>query len=207
MRAKIILYAAAGANNAEIARRLDTTSDTAAKWRNGWLEAEPRSLAAAAEGPDERVLTALVAAALSDALRPGAPNTFALEQLVQVNAIACKDPRESKREISHWTRRELADEVVQRKIVDTISPRHVGRILDEADLKPHLSRYGLNNARDKDPPAFDADVKQVCGLYAAAPLLHQQGLHLISLDEKTGMQALERKPPTRPMIPGKVELR
>jgi transposase len=207
LRAKIVLYAATGANNSEIARRLDTTPNTAGKWRNGWLEAEPRLLAAAAEGPDEKVLIALVAAALSDAPRPGAPDTFAPEQLVQVIAIACGDPRESNREISHWTRRELADEVVQRKIVDTISPRHVGRILDETDLKPHLSRYWLNNERDKDPQAFDADVKQVCGLYAAAPILHQQGTHLISLDEKTGIQALERRHPTRPMIPGKVELR
>jgi len=207
LRAKIVLYAAAGANNSEIARRLDTTPNTAGKWRDGWLEAEPRLLAAAAEGPDEKVLTALVAAALSDAPRPGAPDTFTPEQLVQVVAIACGDPRKSNREISHWTRRELADEVIQRKIVDTISPRHVGRILDEADLKPHLSRYWLNNERDKDPQAFDANVKQVCGLYTAATILYHQGTHLISLDEKTGIQALERKHPTRPMIPGKVELR
>ncbi len=207
LRAKIVLYAAAGANNSEIARRLDTTPNTAGKWRDSWLEAEPRLLTAAAEGPDEKVLTALVAAALSDAPRPGAPDTFTPEQLVQVVAIACGDPRESNREISHWTRRELADEVIQRKIVDTISPRHVGRILDEADLKPHLSRYWLNNERDKDPQAFDANVKQVCGLYTAASILYHQGTHLISLDEKTGIQALERKHPTRPMIPGKVELR
>jgi len=42
-------------------------------------------------------------------------------------------------------------EVVKREIVDTISPPHVGHTLDEADLKPHLSRYWLNNARDEDP--------------------------------------------------------
>jgi transposase/transposase-like protein len=207
LRAKIVLYAASGANNSEIARRLDTTPNTASKWRNGWLEAEPRLLAAATEGPDEKVLTALVTVALSDAPRPGVPNTFAPEQLVQVIAIACKDPRESNREISHWTRRELADEVVQRKIVDAISPRHVGRILDEADLKPHLSRYWLNNGRDKEPQAFDTAVNKVCGLYVMAPILHQQGVHLISLDEKTGIQALERKHPTCPMIPDQVELR
>lgn len=207
LRAKIVLNAAAGANNVNVARRLDTTADTVGKWRGCWLKEEPRLLAAEAEGVDERVLTALVEAALSDAPRPGAPDTFSPEQLVQVVVIACEDPRKSNREISHWTRRELADEVRQRKVVDTISPRHVGRILDEADLKPHLSRYWLNNQRDKDPQAFDADVKQVCHLYAVAPVLHQQGTHLISMDEKTGIQALERKHPTRPMLPGKVELR
>ena len=206
-RAKIVLYAATGANNAEVASRLDTTADTAGKWRSSWLKAEARLLAIEAEGVDERVLTEMVKAALSDASRPGTPDTFAPEQLVQVVALACEDPRESKREISHWTRRELADEVIQRKIVDTISPRHVGRILDEADLKPHRSRYWLNNERDKDPQAFDAEVKPVCNLYAVASSLHQQGAHLICLDEKTGIQALERKHPTRPMVPGKVELR
>jgi len=47
----------------------------------------------------------------------------------------------------------------------------------------------------------------VCNHYAMAQELHQQGSHLVSTDEKTGIQALERTHPTRPMIPGKVELR
>jgi len=44
-------------------------------------------------------------------------------------------------------------------------------------------------------------------LYAAAPELHQRGVHILSTDEKTGIQALERKHPTRPMKPGLVERR
>jgi transposase len=206
MRAKIVLYAAAEANNTEIARRLDTTSDTAGKWRGRWIEAGPCLSAIEVEG-DEKELAVSVETVLSDSLRAGTPDTFAPEQLVQVVAVACEDPRESDREITHWTRRELAEEVIQREIVDTISPRHVGRILDEADLKPHLSRRWLNNERDKDPAAFDVEVKTVCHLYIAAPTLHQQGIHLVSLDEKTGIQALERKHPTRPMRLGQVELR
>lgn len=47
----------------------------------------------------------------------------------------------------------------------------------------------------------------MCGHYATAQELYQQGGHLVSTDEKTGIQALERTHPTRPMIPGKVELR
>jgi transposase len=207
LRAKVVLHAAAGANNSEIAGRLDTIPSTASKWRSRWLEAEPRLLTAEAEDLDEKVLTTLVEAALSDAARSGAPNTFTPEQLVQVVAVACEDPRKSDREISHWTRRELADEMIERKTVDTISPRHVGRILDEADLKPHRSRYWLNNQRNKDPEAFDADLENVCDHYVTAPTLQEQGVHLVSTDEKTGIQALERKYPTRPMIAGKVELR
>ena len=75
------------------------------------------------------------------------------------------------------------------------------------DLQPHRSRYWLNHARDQDPAAFDADVQAICELYAAAPMRALHGTHLESLDEKTGIQALERKHPTRPMRPGQVELR
>lgn len=207
LRVKIVLCAATGDNNSEIARRLNTTPNTAGKWRSCWLKTEPRLLAAEAEDLSEKELTALIEAALSDIQRPGTSDTFTPEQLVHIVAVACEDPRESDREITHWSRRELADEVIKRDIVDTISPRHVGRILDEADLKPHRSRYWLNNGRDQDPETFDAEVEKICDLYIAAPTLHKQGIHIVCTDEKTGIQALERKYPTRPMIPGKVELR
>lgn len=47
----------------------------------------------------------------------------------------------------------------------------------------------------------------MCDLYAEAPVLHAAGVHLVSSDEKTGIQALERLAPTRPMKPGWVERR
>ena len=46
----------------------------------------------------------------------------------------------------------------------------------------------------------------MCDLYQQAPQLADQGIHVISTDEKTGMQALERTHPTKPMIPGKPAL-
>jgi hypothetical protein len=49
-------------------------------------------------------------------------------------------------------------------------------------------------------------VKQVCDLYQAAPELHEAGVHVVSSDEKTGIQALERKHPDKPMQPGLVRL-
>jgi putative transposase len=60
------------------------------------------------------------------------------------NALACDDPNEYNRPISQWTNRELAAEMVEQKIVIEISPRHVGRLLAEAELKPHQSGYWLN---------------------------------------------------------------
>lgn len=206
LRAKIILLAATGANNAAIAQRLDTERNTVGTWRDRWLAAEPRLLAAESEELSEKELTALVEATLADAPRSGAPDTFSPEQIVQIVALACEDPKESDRAISHWTRRELADEAIQRNIVDSISPRHVGRLLDEADLKPHLSLYWLN-ANPEDPEAFAEEVKKVCNVYAQAPAMHQQSISVVSTDEKTGIQALERKHLTKPMKPGLVERR
>jgi transposase len=52
---------------------------------------------------------------------------------------------------------------------------------------------------------FREDVRTVCKLYHQAAELHAQGVHVISTDEKTGIQALERLHPTRPMAPGKPE--
>jgi hypothetical protein len=73
-------------------------------------------------------------------------------------------------------------------------------------LKPHLSRYWLNNKRPENPEQFDQQVKTVCELYEQAPALHEQGVHVYSCDEKTGLQALERKHPDKPMQPGHVTL-
>jgi transposase len=65
----------------------------------------------------------------------------------------------------------------------------------------------LQSERKAAPEQFDQEVKGVCNLYAAAPELHEKGVHIMSTDEKTGIQALERKNPTLPMRPGLVERR
>lgn len=81
-----------------------------------------------------------------------------------------------------------------------------GAFLKDADLKPHLSRYWLN-AKYDDPETFKQQVAGVCDVYAMAPTAHQQGTHVVSTDEMTGIQALERTRPTLPMEPGKPERR
>lgn len=82
---------------------------------------------------------------LEDAQRSGTPAKFKLEQILKLLAIACEPPETDGRPISHWTARELADEIVKQGIVEKISPRHVGRWLQEASLKPHQSSYWLNS--------------------------------------------------------------
>jgi transposase len=71
-------------------------------------------------------------------------------------------------------------------------------------LQPHRSRYWLN-ADPKDPDVFREQVGAVCDLYEQAGRLAEQGIHLVSTDEKTGIQALERLYPDIPMGPGRVQ--
>jgi len=70
-----------------------------------------------------------------------------------------------------------------------------------AALQPHRRRYWLN-ARVDDPEAFREQVEGGCACYLAAPERSEDGVHTVSVDEMTGIQALERIAPTRPMEPG-----
>jgi hypothetical protein len=65
-------------------------------------------------------------------------------------------------------------------------------------------RYWLNHDPE-DPVAFCAQVKVVCDLYAEAAALLEAGVHVISSDEMTGIQALERAYPTTSVQMGQVE--
>ena len=80
---------------------------------------------------------------LQDIKRVGAPVKFSMEQVIELFALACSPPEDYGRPISYWTPRELADEIIKQGIIQSISVRHVGRLLEEAELKPHQSRYWL----------------------------------------------------------------
>jgi len=115
-RAWIILAAGDGQNNAQIARWLGLDDETPGFWRQRWLQFR--------DVPLEEVS---VAERLTDAPRCGAPAKFTPEQVCQIIALACEQPADSDRPISQWSHRELADEIVRRGIVESISPRHAGR--------------------------------------------------------------------------------
>ena len=128
-RARLVLSMGAKANNQEAARQESRNGETARLWRKRWLAAGPRLAAAEAKDCSDKELRALLEAVLDDAPRPGTPAKFSAEQLAQLVALACEDPSESDRPSSHWTPRELADELVKRQIVSSISVRQVGRFL------------------------------------------------------------------------------
>lgn len=117
-RARIILRAADGLNNSEIARALTLEPDTVRLWRQRWLDVSEVAL----EDLD-------VADRLSDAPRSGTPARITPEQVARIVALACEAPSESGRPISQWSTTELAAEIMRRGIVETISPRHAARLL------------------------------------------------------------------------------
>lgn len=130
LRARIILLADEGKNHREIARALQISHQMARLWRTRWLASQSTQRS--------------VVERLQDEERTGAPATFEPEQVLRLFKIACDAPGDYGRPISQWTNRELADEMVKQGIVTSISARHVGRLLAEADLKPHQSGYWLN---------------------------------------------------------------
>lgn len=71
-------------------------------------------------------------------------------------------------------------------------------------MQPHRVEHWLN-AKPDDPEKFAEEVSAVCEIYKQAQELHEDGSHLISTDEKTGMQALERTAEDLPMRPGLIE--
>ena len=118
LRARIVLAAATGANNSQIARQEGVNLDTVRLWRARWLGLQAVPLADLTV--DER---------LADAPRPGKPVRITDEQVCQIVALACEAPTQSGRPISQWTGREIADELTRRGIVDQISGRHAARLL------------------------------------------------------------------------------
>ena len=204
-RASIIVLAFDGLLNEDIAPEVGLTHRQVGRWRRRWADAWDR-LVAIECGESRTVLRRAIEAVLTDEPRPGAPGKFTPEQVTQILAVACEPPEKSGRPITHWTAQELTDEVIRRRIVESISPSQVSRYLREAALQPHKSRYWLNTT-EKDPARFEEQVKAVCDTYLAAPeraRTHQT--HTVSVDEMTGLQALERIAPSKSMIAGKCQL-
>lgn len=129
LRSRIVLAAAQGHSNVQIARDLAINVDTVRLWRDRWV---------GLQGIDLDTLT--VAERLQDAPRPGTPPKFTTEQRCQIAAIACEAPQKAGRPISQWTGREIADELKVRGIVEQISPRHAS----------YLRKYGGCNRTASD---------------------------------------------------------
>jgi hypothetical protein len=73
------------------------------------------------------------------------------------------------------------------------------------NIRPHLVRYWLHSTEKSDnPEIFAQKAEQICEAYHNAPNAEQNGTHTVSVDEMTGIQALERKYPDKPTAPGQI---
>jgi putative transposase len=133
-RATIILQSADGARARHLAEALRVSEPTVRLWRKRWALAAPH-LAATEAAADAESLCGLLQQVLRDEPRRGRPTTSTPEQLCQIMAMACEVPQASDRPVTHWTPRELADEVIKHGIVPTISPHSIGRFLKGGGLK------------------------------------------------------------------------
>ncbi len=119
LRAQVLRASADGRSNSEIARSFQGSRELVQHWRARGQMLQPIPLAELS-----------IEDRLSDAPRSGKPPKITAEQVCAIVAMACEAPSQSGRPITHWTQREIADEVIQRGIVERISPRHAARILN-----------------------------------------------------------------------------
>jgi transposase len=176
LRARIVLAAAAGWANAQIARRLGIAPNTVRKWRRRFCQ----------EG----------LAGLADRPRSGRPRTYPAAVVVEVKAIACELPATRGVPLGRWSLAELREEVITVGLVDDVSVATLGRWLAEDPLKPWQHRSWIF-PRD---PHFAAKAGRVLDLYARryAGRRLEPGEYVISADEKTSIQARCRCHPTLP---------
>ena len=142
MRAAIVLAAAAGQANTQIARRLQISEDTVRKWRHRWC---------AAPG----------IASLADAKRSGRPPEFTDVQVAQVKAMACTPPADKGLPLSRWSCPELAEQAITDGICGSISPATIRRWLSEDALKPWQYQSWIFIT----DPDFAAKAARVLALY------------------------------------------
>jgi transposase len=136
----------------------------------------------------ERFATARLAG-LSDEPRSGAPRRIRDEA---VAALVTRTLGTMPAGATHWSRRSMAKAV-------GLSATTVGRVWRAFGLQPHRSEtFKLST-----DPAFVEKVRDIVGLYLAPP---DRAL-VLCVDEKTGVQALDRAQPLLPMRPGQAERR
>ena len=103
-------------------------------------------------------------------------------------AVLTKTATEEPADATHWSRASMAEAI-------GISPSSVGRIWAEAGLKPHLvKRFKISN-----DPQFEEKVTDIVGLYLNPP----ERAVVLSVDEKTQIQALDRTQPGLPLKKGR----
>jgi transposase len=166
LRSRIVLLAAEGLLNDQIAVRLSTAPRTVARWR-------------------ERFLKLGIQGLLKDAARPGRTPSIPATLVAQVIE---KTTQSLPANATHWSRSTMAREM-------GISDSTVGRIWRAHGLKPHR----VDSFKVSHDPKFADKLEAIVGLYLNPP----EHALVLSVDEKSQIQALDRTQPGLPMKKGR----
>lgn len=143
-RIKIILLSDSNEKVTDIVRQTGVSLPTVHRWIDYWIGdySMIREISKGIDGKGitDKKLTDLMLSVLEDGERSGAPPRITDSEKTQIQSFACSNPSEKGFPISHWTHIELAKAIVEQKIVKTISPSQVGRILK----KTNYSLISLN---------------------------------------------------------------
>jgi transposase len=181
-RARIVLLAADGLANVDIARRVGVDVDTVSKWRKRFVT----------EG----------LAGLKDRRRSGRPRRFPAEVVAGVKAMACQPPAQRQVALSRWSSAELAAQAVAEGLTVSVSASTVRRWLAQDAIKPWQHRSWIF-PRD---PRFAVKAARVLDLYERIwdGVALGEDEYVISADEKSQLQALSRCHPELAAGPGRV---
>jgi transposase len=177
MRAQIALMCHAGTSTTAISEAVGVSVQTVSHWRTRLAQQGLRGL--------------------DEVARPGRPRRIGSSQRLELLSLAC-EPAEAQGRATP-TLDELVERAVERGVVTQISRSHLQRILQAGDLRPHRVRQWLHSP----DPLFREKVNAICALYRQAP----KGSVVLSVDEKTGIQAIERKHADRAPKPGRLRRR
>ena len=173
-RARMVLLASDGESVRSIARQLGTCRPRVRHWLQRFEQ--------------------LGFEGLSDESRSGRPAKITPLERHQVIAAACRSPRDLGVEREVWTHAALRQALMSEGLVHSISESEVGRILDDAEIKPHRVKMWCHS---KDPD-YQPKMRSIVKLYVRRP----KGEPVLCVDEKTGMQALSRSRGLRAARPG-----
>lgn len=170
LRARMIELLASLPCVSEVAARLSLDPKTVRLWRDRFLAEGTRGL--------------------YDRERPGRPRQISDVTRCELIAMACSRPKAYDIAYRHtWTFEALHAAYRERHPEVQISRTSVIRVLSAADLRPHRMQVWLHS----EDPAFRAKATEICTLYLSPP----KDSTVLSVDEKTGMQALKRRNPTK----------
>jgi transposase len=165
-RSRIVLRAADGLQDREIAAELGITPEKAARWRKRFLGGGTEALA-------------------KDAPRPGRGRTIKDRKVASIIKLTTSSKPANA---THWSTRSMAEKA-------GVSEATVRRIWRSHGLKPHLSR----SFKVSNDPQFAEKLADVIGLYLNPP----EHAIVLSVDEKSQIQALDRTQPGLPIKKGR----